>query len=228
LDIHWRDIIYYPLGLLPVLFFTARFLIQWILSEKAQRSIVPTVFWKLSIAGNTLQSLHYFLQFQYPIAWLQSSNAWIAWRNLDLMKGTKGHSRSFALSLLGWISFGVIVACYVQEMVFPGAISQRRVDFANYFESPSMFLWHAFGFGGQALFASRFWLQWRQAERSGKSELSALFWKISLSGSVMSLIYFIHIQAIISILNNGFALVPYIRNLILLRRQKESVQRLGV
>lgn len=31
--------------------FSARFLIQWIASERAQRSVVPTLFWYFSIAG---------------------------------------------------------------------------------------------------------------------------------------------------------------------------------
>ena len=32
-------------------FFSARFLIQWIVSERAKKSIVPTAFWLFSIGG---------------------------------------------------------------------------------------------------------------------------------------------------------------------------------
>jgi len=32
-------------------FFTSRFLVQWIASERQGRSVVPGVFWFLSIAG---------------------------------------------------------------------------------------------------------------------------------------------------------------------------------
>jgi lipid-A-disaccharide synthase-like uncharacterized protein len=39
------------LGLFGQLLFSARFLVQWLASEKARRSIVPDVFWHLSIAG---------------------------------------------------------------------------------------------------------------------------------------------------------------------------------
>jgi lipid-A-disaccharide synthase-like uncharacterized protein len=31
--------------------FSARFLVQWIASERARRSIVPTAFWYFSLAG---------------------------------------------------------------------------------------------------------------------------------------------------------------------------------
>ncbi|HEY4832525.1 MAG TPA: lipid-A-disaccharide synthase N-terminal domain-containing protein, partial [Waddliaceae bacterium] len=48
---NWRILLYYPLGLLPALFFTLRLLIQWFQSEKEKRSLVTPVFWKLSLTG---------------------------------------------------------------------------------------------------------------------------------------------------------------------------------
>ena len=33
------------------MFFTARFLVQWLTSERARRSIVPKAFWYFSIGG---------------------------------------------------------------------------------------------------------------------------------------------------------------------------------
>lgn len=39
------------LGLVAQFFFTARFLVQWLASERAGRSIIPVAFWFLSIAG---------------------------------------------------------------------------------------------------------------------------------------------------------------------------------
>ena len=41
-------------GLLGQLFFTSRFLVQWIASERAGRSIVPQVFWLFSLSGGVL------------------------------------------------------------------------------------------------------------------------------------------------------------------------------
>jgi lipid-A-disaccharide synthase-like uncharacterized protein len=41
-------------GLMGQLFFSLRFLVQWIVSERAKRSIIPEAFWYLSIAGSVL------------------------------------------------------------------------------------------------------------------------------------------------------------------------------
>jgi lipid-A-disaccharide synthase-like uncharacterized protein len=40
-------------GFLGQMIFTARFLVQWIASEQKRASVVPTIFWWLSLAGGT-------------------------------------------------------------------------------------------------------------------------------------------------------------------------------
>jgi lipid-A-disaccharide synthase-like uncharacterized protein len=42
------------LGFLAQALFSARFLVQWIASERAGRSVVPTAFWIFSIGGGVL------------------------------------------------------------------------------------------------------------------------------------------------------------------------------
>ena len=42
------------LGLVAQLMFSARFIIQWVASERARRSIVPETFWYFSVAGGAL------------------------------------------------------------------------------------------------------------------------------------------------------------------------------
>jgi len=49
------------LGFLAQALFSARFVVQWIASERARRSIIPVAFWWFSIAGGALlfvYSLH--------------------------------------------------------------------------------------------------------------------------------------------------------------------------
>ncbi len=41
-------------GLVAQLFFTARFLVQWIASERAGKSVIPIAFWFFSIGGGAL------------------------------------------------------------------------------------------------------------------------------------------------------------------------------
>lgn len=42
------------LGFIAQAFFTARFVVQWIASERAGRSVVPLSFWLFSIGGGVL------------------------------------------------------------------------------------------------------------------------------------------------------------------------------
>ena len=39
------------LGFLGQIFFSARFIVQWIASERARRSIIPAAFWLFSVGG---------------------------------------------------------------------------------------------------------------------------------------------------------------------------------
>jgi len=42
------------LGFIAQAFFTARFVVQWLASERAGRSVIPLSFWFLSIGGGIL------------------------------------------------------------------------------------------------------------------------------------------------------------------------------
>jgi lipid-A-disaccharide synthase-like uncharacterized protein len=42
------------LGFIAQALFSARFLVQWIASERAGRSVIPTAFWTFSIGGGVL------------------------------------------------------------------------------------------------------------------------------------------------------------------------------
>lgn len=49
-----RDAIWMGIGFLGQLLFSARFLVQWIASEKVKDSVIPTSFWYLSIGGGLI------------------------------------------------------------------------------------------------------------------------------------------------------------------------------
>ncbi len=49
-----RDLIWLTIGLGAQLMFSMRFLIQWISSEKARKSVMPVAFWWFSIIGGLL------------------------------------------------------------------------------------------------------------------------------------------------------------------------------
>lgn len=70
------------LGLLGQVLFTGRMLVQWLVSEKAKRSVVPPVFWWLSLIGATMLTL-YFLWRQDIVGVLGQAFGWLIYtRNL--------------------------------------------------------------------------------------------------------------------------------------------------
>ena len=54
------------LGFIAQAFFTMRFLVQWIASEKAKRSVVPVAFWFFSLGGGALLFI-YAIKRQDPV-----------------------------------------------------------------------------------------------------------------------------------------------------------------
>lgn len=48
------DIVWLGIGFLAQALFTMRFVVQWIASERAKRSIVPMAFWYFSVVGGLL------------------------------------------------------------------------------------------------------------------------------------------------------------------------------
>ena len=74
-------------GLAFQLAFFARFLVQWVVSERMKRSVVPKSFWYLSIVGS-LGLLVYSIHIQSIVFMLgMSLNSVIYIRNLVLYKG---------------------------------------------------------------------------------------------------------------------------------------------
>ncbi|TGD97934.1 lipid-A-disaccharide synthase N-terminal domain-containing protein [Methylobacterium nonmethylotrophicum] len=72
-------------GLVGQGLFTARFLVQWIASEKAGRSVIPLSFWFLSLGGSAVL-LGYALYRRDPVFILgQSLGTVIYLRNLALV-----------------------------------------------------------------------------------------------------------------------------------------------
>ena len=82
------------LGFVGQLFFFSRFLVQWIVSEKEKRSVVPEAFWYFSIVGGSIL-LIYALYRRDPVFIIgQLVGLFVYFRNLWLIRrsgtGTAG------------------------------------------------------------------------------------------------------------------------------------------
>lgn len=80
--------------------------------------------------------------------------------------------------------------------------------------------WLVVGFFGQALFASRFLIQWVSSEFKGRSTLPIAFWYLSIGGGVVLAAYAIWLGDPVFIAGQTFGLVVYSRNLVLLFRTR--------
>jgi lipid-A-disaccharide synthase-like uncharacterized protein len=74
------------IGFLGQACFASRFLVQWMASERAGRSLVPRVFWYLSIAGGAIV-LSYAIWRRDPVFIAgQSAGLFVYLRNLVLLR----------------------------------------------------------------------------------------------------------------------------------------------
>ena len=84
-------------GLAAQLFFGARFLVQWISSERAGRSVVPMAFWFLSVGGG-LMTLIYGIVKREPVIILGQAMATVIYvRNIMLIlknRASKSQTRN--------------------------------------------------------------------------------------------------------------------------------------
>jgi lipid-A-disaccharide synthase-like uncharacterized protein len=87
--------------------------------------------------------------------------------------------------------------------------------------------WTAIGWSGNAVFFSRFVVQWYATEKKKQVVVPALFWWLSLTGSLLLLLYALfydrHYVIIFAYL---ITWIPYTRNLIIHYRHKKRVHRL--
>lgn len=82
--------------------------------------------------------------------------------------------------------------------------------------------WTAIGLIGNGLFGSRFLIQWLHSERSKRLVVPPVFWYLSFWGSVISLLYALHIDKMPVILGCAFLPFVYARNLLFLRRETSA------
>ncbi len=81
-------------------------------------------------------------------------------------------------------------------------------------------LWLGVGLLGQAMFFSRFLVQWLASERAQRSVFPMSFWYLSLSGGVLLLAYAIWRQDPVFILGQTTGAAIYLRNIRLRQHEK--------
>jgi len=83
--------------------------------------------------------------------------------------------------------------------------------------------WLVLGLTGQFLFSMRFFIQWVYSEKHKRSIIPHAFWYFSLAGGLTLLTYAILRKDPVFILGQGLGLFIYIRNLMLIKKEKTSL-----
>jgi lipid-A-disaccharide synthase-like uncharacterized protein len=98
-------------------------------------------------------------------------------------------------------------------------VADVRAYFYDVFVA-KMDFWLVFGIAAQLLFTARFIVQWLVSEKLGKSVVPVAFWFLSMGGGLMLLTYGIVRREPIIILGQALAVFIYMRNLVLIFRNK--------
>ena len=112
------------------------------------------------------------------------------------------------------IGTGALFVSQLLVMVFPFLPTSMA-------ESPEK-LMIVVGFGGQALFASRFIIQWLKSENEKRSVIPVAFWYFSIGGGAVLLLYAIWRQDPVIICGQGLGLFIYARNLYFILRPADQ------
>ena len=198
----------YVIGFLAQVFFSARILLQWILSERAKKVISPAIFWQLSIVGSYLLFVYGWLRDDFAIILGQIISYYIYIWNLD-----KKHQ----WKKLPFIIRTLLLLTPVAAILYMLKDASAFVD--QFFRNEKIPLWLlVYGSMGQIIFTLRFVYQWIYSKRKEESLLPIGFWVISLLGALIIVSYAIYRRDPVLILGQSTGLIAYSRNIYLSRR----------
>lgn len=193
------------LGLFAQGLFAARFLVQLIKSEKANKVVSPTLFWQLSLVASFLLIVYGFFRNDIVIVGGQLVGYLIYIRNLQLKgewallpKVVRLFAFTLPLLLLLFLIFGL-------DYNWNGLIDNPEIE-------GFLLTW---GTLGQLIFTSRFVVQWIYSEKLKVSAFPVSFWYISTVGAVLIASYAILRNDAVLFIGQGFGLIVYLRNLYL-------------
>ncbi len=202
----------YLLGFLAQALFSARILVQWILSEKAKKVVSPTIFWVLSMAASYMLFIYGWLRDDFAIMLGQVIAYYIYIWNLDEKGVWRKIPLIFRIALIATPAVGI---SYIL-----GDWNQFVAQCLNNAQIPPLLV--IYGSMGQIIFTLRFVYQFFYSKHHGESLLPAGFWIISLVGSIIIVSYGIIRLDPVLILGQSFGFISYTRNLIILHKSLKA------
>lgn len=163
------------LGALGAACFFSRFLIQWLASERAKRSVSPRSFWWFSLAGSVLQGATALAEREWVLVPGFLVNGSIYVRNLVLQQ----RPSSSRLGPVPAATLGLLAGLAL--IALRGGTSEDGAGSASWILLAGVL--------GQVVWSVRFLVQWYFTERRGYSFFPLSFWWITLAGAAFNLIY---------------------------------------
>lgn len=204
------SLLVYALGFLAQGFFSARMLVQWIMSERAKRSLSPNIYWVFSLMGSILLFVYGWLRDDFSIIFGQFISYYIYIWNLSI-KGVWPRLPR----LLRAVIFCLPLAALAMML------SEASAFVETFFHNSDVPLWLlVFGSAGQFIFTVRFIYQWYYSYRRHASILPVGFWIISLVGSGIIVAYACFRLDPVLIIGQSVGFVTYSRNIVLCIRSR--------
>ncbi|SHG46952.1 Lipid A Biosynthesis N-terminal domain-containing protein [Salegentibacter echinorum] len=202
-----NDWLIYTIGFTAQILFSARSLLQWVISEKQKKVLTPVLFWKLSLIASFLLFVYGYLRNDFAIMLGQMLTYFIYIRNMHLQKQ--------------WFKFPKFLRWFLY--LFPFVIlyvgyNNHIYDRAKLFQNDNIPFWLLLlGIVAQVVFTLRFLYQWFYSEKRKESSLPLGFWLLSLIGSFMILTYAIFRRDPVLLLGHSLGAFLYIRNILILK-----------
>ncbi|MDU1891341.1 MAG: lipid-A-disaccharide synthase N-terminal domain-containing protein [Dysgonomonas sp.] len=203
------NIWYFALGFLAQGLFSARMLVQWILSEKAKKVVSPTIYWQLSLLASFLFSIYGWLRGDFAIILGQIFSYYIYIWNLN----NKNHWKDIFLA-------GRITLILTPVVALSYVMYNADSSFERLFENIPLGLLIV-GSTGQIIFTFRFVYQWWYSKSRGESLLPVNFWMLSIIGSLITIVYGIFRKDPVLIIGQSFGFITYARNVWLAKGKSE-------
>ncbi len=195
----------YVIGFVAQGLFSARLLVQWILSEKARKVVSPDIYWILSLGGSILFFLYGWLRHDFSIILGQFISYYIYIWNLSV----KGIWRKVPRWIAAVVMLLPVLALSLMLNDAPAFVGQ----FLHNDSVPTPLL--VFGSVGQIIFSLRFIYQWYYSYKRHHSILPVGFWIISLVGSGIIVTYgAIRLDPVL-VIGQSVGFVAYLRNIII-------------
>ena len=203
----------YALGFVAQGLFSARILVQWLMSEKQQKVVNPTVFWVLSLIASIVYFVYAYLRNDFSIMLGLVISYYIYLWNMGMKGVWKKLPDAVRICVVSLLAALPVVAVSVLFLRDPASAV------ATLFHNDLIPGWMiVMGTVGQLVFTVRFIYQFIYSRKRNESLLPVGFWIIGIIGGTILVIYGALRHDWVLLIGQAFGWITYVRNLMRWRK----------